>query len=86
MKKYDNVELLFSKEELDETYKSKGIPNIPKKFAASIEDVQKWFKQFEIETIELWISGAIETDGILKLAVSARGEGGMKITLKPKSL
>ena len=38
-----------------------------------------------IETIELTINGGVETSGILKLAVSAKGEGRLKLTLKPKS-
>ena len=54
------------------------------KFATSIDDITNWFNQYDIETIELWISGGMETEGILKLAVSAKGEGGLKLTLKPK--
>ena len=32
----------------------------------------------------LWISGLIETGGITKLVVSAKGEGGLRVMLKPK--
>jgi hypothetical protein len=53
-------------------------------FAASIDDISSWFTQYQVESIELWISGAVETEGIIKLAVSAKGEGGLKLTLKPK--
>jgi hypothetical protein len=42
---------------------------------AKIEDIGTWFKQFQIDSIELWISGAAETEGIIKLFVSAKGEG-----------
>jgi hypothetical protein len=54
------------------------------KFAMSIDDITNWFNQYDIESIELWISGGMETEGLLKLAVSAKGEGGLKLTLKPK--
>ena len=43
----------------------------------------KVFKGLKIEQIELWINGAAETQGLLKLALSAKGEGGIKIVLKP---
>lgn len=56
-----------------------------KRFATSIDDITSWFNQYHIETIELWISGGVETEGILKLAVSAKGEGGLKLTLKPNA-
>ncbi len=47
--------------------------------------ITSWFKQYQVESIELWINGGIQTEGIIKLAVSAKGEGGLKLTLKPKS-
>jgi hypothetical protein len=34
----------------------------------------------------MWISGIIESGGITKLVVSAIGEGGMKVVLKPKQM
>ena len=42
------------------------------------------FKDFQIDSVELWISGGVETGQVLSLFVSAKGEGGMKVTLKPK--
>lgn len=44
----------------------------------------KVFKGLKIEQVELWISGATETKGILKLALNVKGEGGIKIVLKPE--
>lgn len=44
----------------------------------------KAFKGLKVEQIELWISGAVESGGILKLAVSTKGEGGIKVVLRPK--
>lgn len=55
-----------------------------KHFTASIDDITSWFNQYQVESIEVWISGAVETEGIIKLAVSVKGEGGLKLTLKPK--
>ena len=53
-------------------------------FSASMDEVTDWFKSYQVETIEMWISGVIESGGITKLVVSAKGEGGMKVVLKPK--
>lgn len=48
------------------------------------EKLLKVFKGLKIEQVELWINGAAETEGLLKLALSAKGEGGIKIVLKPE--
>lgn len=48
------------------------------------EKLLKVFKGLKIDQIELWINGAAETEGLLKLALSAKGEGGIKIVLKPE--
>lgn len=55
-----------------------------KSFVTTVEDIKGWFESYDIDSIELWISGAVQTDGILKLILSASGEGGVMITLKPK--
>ncbi len=79
--------MLFLPKLEDENFISKGkgeefLPHISK----SIDDIMDWFKQYQVETVELWISGAIETGGITKLVVNAKGEGGIKVVLKPKSI
>jgi hypothetical protein len=82
------VELVFSDSglEADDKWIKKGATgDILRRFAASIDDITSWFNQYQIDSIELWISGGIETEGIIKLAVSAKGEGGLKLTLRPKN-
>jgi len=54
------------------------------RFVAGVSDIKDWFKDFQIDSVELWISGGVETGQVLSLFVSAKGEGGMKVTLKPK--
>ena len=81
------IELVFPETNLE--VESKFVRKSPggkvlEQFSASIDDITSWFKQYQVETIELWISGGIQTEGIIKLAVSAKGEGGLKLTLKPK--
>jgi hypothetical protein len=49
-----------------------------------MDSIANWFKQYQVESIELSISGAMETGGVAKLVISAKGEGGMKVVLKPK--
>ena len=79
------IQLVFPQSDAEPRPASRGLEGkILHNFVASIDDIASWFSGYEIEFIELWISGAIETQGILKLAVSAKGEGGLKLTIKPK--
>ena len=80
------VELAFPKyEQEDGEFVSKGTDQgLVRHLSTSMDAISEWFKQYEIESIELWISGLIETGGITKLVVSAKGQGGMRVTLKPK--
>jgi hypothetical protein len=82
------VELAFPKyeQEEDEQYISKGRgEDLIKYLSTSMDELTNWFKQYHVESIELWISGMIETGGITKLVVSAKGEGGLRVILKPKN-
>jgi len=86
-KKNKQIELVFPESGLDvadDKFVRKAGGKVLAQFSASVDDITSWFKQYQVETIELWISGGIQTEGIIKLAVSAKGEGGLKVTLKPK--
>jgi hypothetical protein len=82
------IELAFPKyeQEEDEQYISKGGTGegLVKHLSTSMDAITDWFKQYQVESIELWISGMMETGGVTKLVVSAKGEGGLKVVLKPK--
>jgi hypothetical protein len=81
------IELAFPKIETKENdeYISKGTgEGMVKHLSTSMDAIAGWFKQYQVESIELWISGLIESGGVTKLVVSAKGEGGMKVLLKPK--
>ena len=54
-------------------------------FVTNIDEIKDWFKSYDIDYIQVWISGAVQSGGILKLFVSASGSGGVLVTLKPKS-
>jgi hypothetical protein len=83
------IELAFPKyeEENDGEFISKGGTGegLVKHLSTSMDSIADWFKQYHVESIELWISGMMETGGITKLVVSAKGEGGLRVMLKPKS-
>jgi hypothetical protein len=86
------VELAFPKLEVeDDEFVSKGKGSeggsgggLLQRFSASMDEVTDWFKQYQVDTIELWISGVIETGGVTRLVVSAKGEGGLRVVLKPR--
>ena len=84
----NKIELAFPKyeEENDGEFISKGGTGegLVKHLSTNIDQITDWFKQYQVESIELWISGMMETGGITKLVVSAKGEGGLKVVLKPK--
>jgi len=82
------VELVFPGSESidpDRVVKRGPTGKIVQQFSASVEQIKGWFSDYKVESIEIWISGGFETEGIIKLAVSAKGEGGLKFTLKPKT-
>ena len=54
-------------------------------FAASTQDIAHWFKDFDVDSITITLGGAVETGGVLKLIVSAHGEGGVSVVLRPKA-
>ena len=87
----NKIELAFPKIIVEDNYEEEEDVIIKGKtgellslFSTSMDEVTEWFKDYQVESIEMWISGVIETGGIIKLAVSAKGEGGMKVVLKPK--
>lgn len=85
-RKNKKIELAFPKyEEQDQEYISKGKgEELIRYLSTSMDEIASWFRQYQVDSIELSINGAIESGGILKLIVSAKGEGGLKVTLKPK--
>jgi hypothetical protein len=56
-----------------------------KEFTSDLKSFKEWFSGYEIDAIELWIEGAVTSEGITKLFVSFEGKGGCKVTLKPSS-
>lgn len=89
MKKKKNskkIQLVFPK--IDKDTQQQIIPSqndIMGGFVTSVDEIKNWFKSYDIDSIEVWISGVIQTGGILKLVVSASGSGGVLVVLKPKS-
>jgi len=82
------IELIFPKAEqniLRELGINKSGEKTMKNFVATIDEVTKWFKQYEIDSINLWISGVIQSGSVLKLILNMQGGGGIMLTLKPKN-
>lgn len=55
-----------------------------REFSVGLDDLVNWFKGFEIDTVEITISAGVETAGLTKLFISAKGDGGLTVTLKPR--
>jgi len=82
------IELIFPETNLSDQIKStkRGLnEKVFHSLSTSLDEITNWFERYDIESIELWVIGGIETGGILRLAVSAKGEGGLKLTLKPRN-
>ena len=85
-KNYKKIELVFPKiDTKTQQHAFLSQKDTMKSFVATVEDIKDWFESYDIESIELWISGAVQTQGVLKLILSASGQGGVLITLKPKT-
>ncbi len=82
--KSETIELALPKYDSEVTA-AKGIDDVWERFPTTIQRITDWFKQYQVDTIELWISGVLETGTVTRLVVSAKGEGGMKIVLRPKN-
>lgn len=52
--------------------------------ALNLKSMIDAFKGFKVEQIEIWITAGAETKGFTRLLISAKGEGGIKVMLKPK--
>jgi len=52
---------------------------------AKVDDIEKWFKKYKIDTIELYLEAAVQTGKLVELFVSAEGKGGVKVVLKPNT-
>ena len=67
--------------ELRTTGSAKGLGE---KFVATLEELVGWFKDFRIDSIELWLEGGAKEGNLTKLFISFEGKGGCKVTLKPR--
>lgn len=50
---------------------TKGIDSVSERFPISIDKVTDWFKLYQVDSIELWISGVLGTGTITMLDVTA---------------
>ena len=44
-------------------------------FSTSIDELTEWFRNYQVESIEVWISKIVESNGIARLVLSAKGDG-----------
>ena len=79
------IQLVFPKIGNEVHEQITSLQNDTSGFVTSVDEIKNWFKSYDIDSIQVWISGVIETGGILKLVVSASGSGGVLVVLKPKS-
>ena len=57
-------------------------------FSTSIDELTEWFRNYQVESIEVCISSKIveSNDGIARLVLGAEGEGSrFRVMLKPKN-
>ena len=58
---------------------AKGIDEV--KIHTTFDKITEGFKQYQVHSIELWISGLLETDTITRQVVNAEGEEEMKVVI-----
>ena len=62
----ESVELVLPK--YDEEAVAKGWDDVLEKFPISIQKIKDWFKEYDVDTIEIYISGVIEMGGIMQIS------------------
>jgi hypothetical protein len=61
-----------------------GIGGMSDEVAVKVHEIAGWFSDFDIDQIQVSISGCVSTGSVLKLIINAQGTGGVTLTLKPK--
>ncbi|WP_458719744.1 hypothetical protein [Candidatus Nitrosocosmicus sp. R] len=61
-----------------------GVRDNMGELVANLSDLKDWFEGYKVDSIELYVEGAVTSGAITKLLVSFEGKGGCKITLKPQ--
>jgi hypothetical protein len=80
-----DIELVFlHSPRVERGLQQAGAAEESEKFIARIEDIINWFKRYRIDSIELYIEGAVKSGNLTQLFVSFEGKGGCKVVLKPK--
>ncbi|MDG6926586.1 MAG: hypothetical protein JRN09_08535 [Nitrososphaerota archaeon] len=62
-----------------------GIGGISDEVAVKVQEIAGWFSDFDIDQIQVSISGCVSTGSALKLIINAQGTGGVTLTLKPRA-
>lgn len=62
-----------------------GIGDATSEMAVKVQEIADWFKDFQIDQIEVSISGMVQSGSALKLLINAQGQGGITVTLKPRN-
>jgi hypothetical protein len=81
--KSKTIELALPKYDSEATA-AKG-DDVWERLPTTLQKITDWFRQYQVDSIELWISGVMETGTVTRLIVNAKGEGGMKVVLRPKA-
>ncbi len=84
-KHFEKIELVFTENKNMQEQKFTLQKNAINEFVTTVDEIKDWFKLYDIASIDLWISGAVQSGSILRLILSASGQGGIMITLKPKT-
>ena len=85
-KKNKRVELIFPrpKREMDVYIPKVKGEDFFQIFSTDVDKIGEWFKQYEIDSMELKIDNIIETPETTRLLVGSKAENGLKVVLKPK--
>ena len=55
-------------------------------FTTDIDSIGEWFKQYKVDSIEVWINGIIKTEETTRLFVGTKEEDrGLRVVLRPMS-
>ena len=82
-KSEETVELYLPKFDSEDTL-AKGLDDVWERFPTTIDKIIGWFRQYQVDSIELWISGVMETGGITRLVCQCKRRGWDEGSIKAK--
>jgi hypothetical protein len=78
------AELVFPRSTKHDAYLPKDLSeykanNFFRLFSVDVNQIEGWFGQYDVDSIELWVNSIIQTEETTRLIIGNKLEGGLKV-------